>query len=306
MIEETQLQRTLSQGKFVVTCEISPPRGVETNGISKVADMLQGKVSAVNVNDNPNSNVKVSSLVYSKLLLDFGLEPILEQSMRDRNRIALQSDLLGAAMMGIHNVLCMTGDHPSKGDHPGANKVFDLDSSQWIEAVKRIRDQGVLLNGKKIGGHPRFFIGGVANPFMKNLDLHILRLHNKVAAGADFIQTQPVFDTDSFQKWVNRLEEAGLLDQIPIIAGVAALKSLKMAEYLRDRVSGFNIPDSILDRLKSVPEENQQSEGIRICVEQIKSLQQVRGVKGVHIMSIGSEEKIPEILEQAGLPNQAF
>jgi methylenetetrahydrofolate reductase (NADPH) len=304
MIAETRLQQALSQGQFAITCELTPPRGVEVDGISEMADKLKGKVDAVNVSDNPNSNVRMSSLVFSKLLLDFGLEPILEQTMRDRNRLALQSDLLGAAAMGIQDVLCLTGDHPSRGDHPEAHKVFDLDSSQWIEAVKRIRDQGLLLNGKKITGHPKFFIGGVANPFMKNLDLHIIRFQNKVAAGADFIQTQPVFDMEAFQRWMNRVKEVGLNDQVPIVAGVAALKSLQLAEYLRDRVSGFNIPDTIMNRLKSMPEGKQQSEGIRICVEQIKSLQQIKGVKGVHIMSIGHEEKIPEIIEQAGFPSR--
>jgi methylenetetrahydrofolate reductase (NADPH) len=304
MIAETQLQQTLSQGRFAITCEFTPPRGIEVGGLLEIADRLKGKVEAVNVNDNPNSNVRMSSLVFSKLLLERGLEPIFEQSMRDRNRLALQSDLLGVAALGIKNVLCMSGDHPSKGDHPQAKMVFDLDSSQWIEAVKRIRDQGVLLNGKKISGQPKFFIGGVANPFIKNLDLHIIRFQNKVAAGADFIQTQPVFDTEAFQGWMNRVEEVGLIDQVPILAGVAALKSLKLAEYLRDRVSGINIPDHIMTRLKSVPEDQQQSEGIRICVEQIKSLQQIKGVKGVHIMSIGNEEKIPEIIEQAGFPSR--
>ena len=304
MIAETQLQRTLSQGRFAITCEFTPPRGIEVGGILEIADRLKGKVDAVNVNDNPNSNVRMSSLVFSKLLLERGLEPIFEQSMRDRNRLALQSDLLGAAALGIQNVLCLSGDHPSKGDHPQANKVFDLDSSQWIEAVKRIRDQGVLLNGKKITGQPKFFIGAVANPFMKNLDLHMIRFQNKVAAGADFIQTQPVFDIEAFKQWMAKLEEAGLINQVPLIAGVAALKSLKLAEYLKERVAGFKIPDPIMDRLKSMPEDKQQSEGIRICVEQIKSLQQIKGVKGVHIMSIGNEEKIPEIIKQAGFPQK--
>jgi methylenetetrahydrofolate reductase (NADPH) len=302
MIAETRLQQTLSQGQFAVTCEFTPPRGIELNEVFRIADLLKGKVDAVNVNDNPNSNVRMSSLICSRLLLEKGLEPIFEQSMRDRNRLALQSDLLGAAAVGIQNVLCLTGDHPSKGDHPEANKVFDLDSTQWISAVKGIRDQGILLNGKKITGQPKFFIGGVANPFMKTLDLHIIRLQNKITAGADFIQTQPVFDTEAFQRWMTLVEEAGLIDQVSIIAGVAALKSLRLAEYLRDRVAGFKIPDSILDRLRSRPEDQQQAEGLRICVEQIKALQKIRGVKGIHIMSIGNEEKIPEIIEQAGLP----
>ncbi len=305
MIAETRLQQTLSQGRFALTCELTSPWGIELDGLFRMVEKLKDKVDAVNINDNPNSNVRMSSLICSRLLLEKGLEPIFEQSMRDRNRLALQSDLLGAAAVGIQNVLCMTGDHPSKGDHPEAKKVFDLDSTQWIAAIKRIRDQGILLNGKKITGQPKFFIGGVANPFMKNIDLHIIRLQNKVAAGADFIQTQPVFDTETFQGWMTKVEEAGLNDQVPIIAGVAALKSLRLAEYLRDRVSGFTIPDSIIDRLKSLPEDQQQSEGIRICVEQIKALQQIKGVKGVHIMSIGIEEKIPEIIEQAGLPQRS-
>jgi methylenetetrahydrofolate reductase (NADPH) len=302
MIAETRLQKSLSEGRFALTCELTPPRGVEFGGLSDLADRLKGKIDAVNVNDNPNSNVRMSSLVFSRLLLDSGLEPIFEQSMRDRNRLALQSDLLGAAALGIKNVLCMSGDHPSKGDHPQAKMVFDLDSSQWIEAVKRIRDQGILMNGKKISGQPKFFIGAVANPFLKNSDLHLIRFQNKIAAGADFIQTQPVFDLEAFKQWMAKLEDAGLINRVPIIAGVAALKSFKLAQYLKERVSGFKIPDDVMDRLKSIPEGQQESEGLRICVERIKALQQIKGVKGVHIMSIGNEEKIPEIVEQTGLP----
>jgi methylenetetrahydrofolate reductase (NADPH) len=301
MSEKTRLQQTLTQGQFAVTCELTPPRGIEVNGAMKIAERLKDKVDAINVNDNPNSNVRMASLAFSKILLDSGVEPVLEQTTRDRNRIALQSDLLGAAAMGIKNVLCMTGDHPSKGDHPQANKVFDLDSSQWIEAVRQIRDKGVLINGKAIKGRPEFFIGAAANPFMSNQDLHMLRLRNKVEAGVEFIQTQPVFDTEAFQNWIMKAEEAGLIDRVYILAGVAALKSLHMAEYLNDHVAGFGIPDDIMNRLESVAEENQEAEGVKICVEQIKALQGIKGVKGIHIMSVGSEGKIPEIIEQAGL-----
>jgi methylenetetrahydrofolate reductase (NADPH) len=221
--------------------------------------------------------------------------------MRDRNRLALQGDLLGAAALGIQNILCLTGDHPSRGDHPQALKVFDLDSSQWIAIVKRIRDERRLDNGKKISGQPKFFIGAVANPFMKNAELHLIRLQNKIAAGAEFIQTQPVFDAQAFQQWMTRVEEAGTMNGVPIMAGVAALKSVKLAEYLRERVAGFPIPDKILERLKAVPEDQQAAEGLRICVEQIKALQQIKGVQGVHILSIGAEKRIPEIIDQAGL-----
>lgn len=298
MMGEPRLKQILSQNKFAITCELTPPRGIEFNGLSAIAEKLRDKVDAVNVNDNPNANVRMSGLVFSKILLDFGLEPIFEQSTRDRNRLALQSDLLGAAAIGIRTVLCMTGDHPAKGDHPGAKKVFDLDSSQWIQAVSQIRDSGVLLNGRKINGQPKFFIGGVANPFMENIDLHIRRLQNKVVGGVEFIQTQPVFDIDVFEKWMDRVAEAGVLDRISILAGVAALKSLEMAEYLQTHVAGFKIPPHIMDRLRSVPEADQPSEGIKICLEQIKALQQIKGVKGVHIMSIGNEERIPEIIAQ--------
>jgi len=298
MMGEPRLKQILSQNKFAITCELTPPRGIEFNGLSAIAEKLRDKVDAVNVNDNPNANVRMSGLVFSKILLDFGLEPIFEQSTRDRNRLALQSDLLGAAAIGIRTVLCMTGDHPAKGDHPGAKKVFDLDSSQWIQAVSQIRDSGVLLNGRKINGQPKFFIGGVANPFMENIDLHIRRLQNKVVGGVEFIQTQPVFDIDVFEKWMDRVAETGVLDRISILAGVAALKSLEMAEYLQTHVAGFKIPPHIMDRLRSVPEADQPSEGIKICLEQIKALQQIKGVKGVHIMSIGNEERIPEIIAQ--------
>lgn len=301
MKAETILQKNLTRNKFAVSCECTPPRGTDLDTIYKLADRLKGKVDAINVNDNPSSNVKMSSFALSKILLDMGIEPILEMTTRDRNRIALQSDLLGASAMGIKNILCLTGDHPSKGDHPEANKVFDIDSSQWIAAVKRLRDQGCLMSGKSITGNPEFFIGGVANPFVKNIELHILRLRNKIAAGAEFILTQPVLDMDHFKRWLNQAEEQGLTEQVPIMAGVVALESARMARYLHNNVSGFMVPDPILEHLDALPENKQQDEGLRICIEKIEELKQMKGVKGVHIMAIGCEEKLSEIIERAGL-----
>lgn len=301
MRAETNLQKILARGEFAVTCEYDPPRGIDVDLILKHADQLKGKVDAVNVNDNPIASVRMSSWALCKMLLDIGIEPILEMVTRDRNRIALQSDLLGASALGIQNVLCMTGDHPARGDHREAKKVFDLDSIQWIAAVKQIRDQGCLMNGKKLSGNPKCFIGGVANPFVETLELHIIRLQKKIAAGAEFIQTQPVLDMKRFTAWLNQARDQGLPEQCPIIAGVLALKSVQMAEHLRNTVPGFMIPDTIIDRLGAVPEDKQQEEGIRICIERIEELKQTEDVKGVHVMAIGWEEKVPEMVERAGL-----
>jgi methylenetetrahydrofolate reductase (NADPH) len=301
MKAETNLQRTLAQGEFAVTCEFTPPRGIDVGFMRENAVQLKGKVDAVNVGDNSTASVRMSSWALSKILLDMGIEPVLQMVTRDRNRIALQSDLLGASALGIQNVLCLTGDHPSIGDHPQAKKVFDIDSVQWIAAVKQIRDQGRLINGKKISGDPGFFIGAVANPFVESLELHILRLQKKIAAGAQFIQTQPVLDMEHFRKWLDLATEHGLTNQCPVIAGVVALKSARMGEHLRSRVPGLMIPDAVLNRLKAVSEDRQHEEGIDICTEHIEELRKTEGIKGVHIMAIGSEGMLPVIIEGAGL-----
>jgi len=298
---ETNLQRTLAQGEFAITCEFNPPRGIDVDLMRDNAAQLQGKVDAVNVNDNFNARVRMSSWALSKILLDMGIEPILQMVTRDRNRIALQSDLLGASALGIQNVLCFTGDHPARGDHPEAKSVFDIDAIQWIAAVKEIRDRGRLMNGKEISGTPRFFVGAVANPFVQSLELHVIRLEKKIGAGAEFIQTQPVLDMERFKEWLGQAAERGLVEQCPVMAGVIALRSVAMAQDLNGNVPGIMIPDAILDRLGGVPEDQQQDEGIKICVEKIQELRETAGVKGVHIMAPGWEERLPEIIAQAGL-----
>jgi methylenetetrahydrofolate reductase (NADPH) len=301
MKAETNLQRILAQGEFAVTCEFSPPRGIDVGLMRENAVQLKGRVDAVNVGDNSTASVRMSSWALSKILLDMGIEPVLQMVTRDRNRIALQSDLLGASALGIQNVLCLTGDHPSVGDHPQAKKVFDIDSVQWIAAVKQIRDEGRLINGKKISGDPGFFIGAVANPFVESLELHIIRLEKKIAAGAQFIQTQPVLDMVRFKEWLSRATEEGLTDRCAIIAGIVPLKSVAMAEYLRRDVPGIMIPDAIIARMKAVPEDQQLEAGMKICVEKIEELKETKGVTGVHIMAIGCEERLSEIIAQAGL-----
>jgi methylenetetrahydrofolate reductase (NADPH) len=237
----------------------------------------------------------------SRILLDVGMEPVLQMVTRDRNRIALQSDLLGASALGMQNVLCLTGDHPSKGDHPEAKGVFDLDSVQWIAAAKQIRDDGLLMNGKSISGSPEFFIGAVANPFVQSVELHVMRLQKKVAAGAEFIQTQPVLDMERFETWLDEVTQRGITDKCFIIAGVIALRSVATAQHLRSHVPGIMIPDTIMDRLGTQPEDRQLEEGVNICIEHIEALKQTKGVRGVHIMAIGCEENIPEIIEKAKL-----
>ena len=301
MKAETNLQKILARGEFAVTCEYNPPRGIDVDSIRQNAAQLKGKVDAVNVNDNTNATVRMSSWALSRILLDEGIEPVLQMVTRDRNRIALQSDLLGASALGIQNVLCLTGDHPSKGDHPEAKGVFDLDAVQWITAAKQIRDDGLLMNGKSISGKPKLFIGAVANPFVRSVELHIIRLQKKVVAGAEFIQTQPALDMPRFEGWLAEATQRGITDKCFIIAGVIALRSVAMAQHLRSNVPGIMIPDSIMDRLDAQPQDRQLEEGIDICVECIKALKQMKAVRGVHIMAIGCEENIPEIIEKAKL-----
>ena len=301
MKAETNLQKILARGEFAVTCEYNPPRGIDVDSIRQNAAQLKGKVDAVNVNDNTNATVRMSSWALSKILLDEGIDPVFQMVTRDRNRIALQSDLLGASTLGIQNVLCLTGDHPSKGDHPEAKGVFDLDAVQWITAAKQIRDDGLLMNGKSISGKPKLFIGAVANPFVQSVELHIIRLKKKVAAGAEFIQTQPVLDMERFDGWLAEATQRGITDKCFMIAGVIALRSVAMAQHLRSNVPGIMIPDSIMDRLGAQPEDRQLEEGVNICVECIEALKQMKAVRGVHIMAIGCEENIPEIIEKAKL-----
>jgi methylenetetrahydrofolate reductase (NADPH) len=243
----------------------------------------------------------MSSLALSKILLDMGMEPILQMATRDRNRIALQSDLLGASALGIRNVFCLDGDHPAKGDHPEAKRVHDIDAIQWLAAVKQIRDQRSLMNGKEISGDPGFFIGTAANPFVKSLELHVIRLKKKIVMGAEYVQTQPVFDLERFNDWLKLCQEEGLSDQCPIMAGVAVLRSATIAAHLQKDVPGVMIPETIIDELGGVPEEQQLEQGIRICVEKIQALKETKGVSGVHVMAIGCEERLPEIIERAGL-----
>jgi len=297
----SQLKRILDMGELAVTAECGPPKGADPDAILRKADLLSGKVDAVNVTDNQTAIVRMSSLAACSLLLSRGLEPVLQVVVRDRNRIALQSDILGASAIGIKNVLCLSGDHQCFGNQPQAMGVFDLDSIQLVQTVKNMRDQGTVLGGESLTKSPQLFIGAAANPFADPLELRVIRLAKKIRAGADFIQTQCVYNLQRFQDWMSMIRNKGLTEQVSILAGVTPLKSAGMARYMKDKVAGIDIPDEVITRIEGVPKAKQRKEGIQICVETIQRLKEMEGIKGFHVMAIEWEEVVGEIVERAGL-----
>jgi methylenetetrahydrofolate reductase (NADPH) len=301
MTSDSRLEGILERGEFAVTSECGPPRGVAPEVITKKGELLKGYVDAVNVTDNQTSVVRMSSFASCILLKNMGFDPILQMVCRDRNRIALQSDILGAAALGINNILCLTGDHQKFGDHATAKNVFDLDSVQLIQTVKWMRDEGKFLGGEELKGVPKFFIGAAANPFADPFEIRVPRLAKKVNAGVQFIQTQCIYNLERFEKWMGMVRDRGLHEKVHILAGVTPFKSVGMAKYMKNMVPGMDVPDEFIERLQGVPKEDQAEEGIKICVESIQRLRAIEGVHGVHVMAIEWEEKVPEIVQQAGL-----
>lgn len=303
----SQLKRVLEKGEFAVTAECGPPRGADPDAVLKKAKLLKEKVDAVNVTDNQTAIVRMSSLAACSLLKSAGLDPVLQLVVRDRNRIALQSDILGASAMGIRNVLCLSGDHQGFGNQPEAAGVFDLDSIQFVSVVKTMRDQGTILGGEPLSKGPELFIGAAANPFADPLPFRVVRLAKKINAGADFIQTQCIYNMDRFEEWMKMARDKGLTEKVFILGGVTPLKSPGMAKYMRNKVAGMDVPDALIKRIEGVPKEKQKEEGIKICVETIQRLKEMPGVKGVHIMAIEWEETVGDIVERAELlPRPTF
>ena len=301
MTSDSRLERILERGEFAVTSECGPPRGADPGVIRKKGEILKGYVDAVNVTDNQTSVVRMSSFASCILLREMGFDPILQMVCRDRNRIALQSDILGAAALGINNILCLTGDHQKFGDHSTAKNVFDIDSIQLIQTVKWMRDEGKFLGGEELKGVPKFFIGAAANPFADPFEIRVPRLAKKVTAGVQFIQTQCIYNLDKFEKWMEMVRDRGLHERVHILGGVTPFKSAGMARYMKNMVPGMDVPDEFIERLKGVDKEKQAEEGIKICVESIERLRAIEGVHGVHIMAIEWEEKVPEIVKLVGL-----
>lgn len=293
------LREKIESKEFVVCGEIGPPQSCDGDVILKKAQHFIGYVDAVNITDNQTAIVRLSSIASAKLLLDEGVEPIMQMTCRDRNRLAIQSDLLGAAALGIRNVLCLTGDYQTFGDHPDAKGVFDLDSVQLIALVAQM-NSGFLLSGSGIAKAPEFFIGAAANPFAVPFEMRLIRLHKKIAAGARFIQTQPVFDLGVFIRWMERVVEMGLDEKAAILAGVMPVKSVKTLHWMKKRVPGMMIHDDYIDRMNNA--RDPEDEGVRIAVETMRALKDVRGVRGIHLMPAMWESIVPTIIKEAGLP----
>jgi methylenetetrahydrofolate reductase (NADPH) len=297
----SKLQQKLAGGGFAVTAEVGPPRGANAEIVREKARLLNGCVDAVNVTDNQTAIVRMSSIAACAHLIQMGIEPVMQMVTRDRNRIALQSDIMGAYSLGIRNLLCLSGDHQTFGSQPGALNVYDIDSMHLINAVKTMRDEGKDMSGYELNEAPKMFIGAAENPFADPFEFRVVRLAKKVAAGADFIQTQCVFDVKRFKDWISQARERGLTEKVHIMAGVTPLKSSRMAKYMATKVSGITIPDEILKRMEGAPKEKAAAEGIKICLETIQQIREIKGVHGIHIMAIEWEEKVPEIVKAAGL-----
>ena len=309
----SNLEKILTAGHFAATGELGPPQSADPEVIRKKASYLKGYVDSVNITDCQTAVVRMSSMAVAVMLLELGIEPNMQMTCRDRNRIAIQSDLLGAWALGIKNLLCLTGDHQSFGNHPTAKNVFDLDSMQLLRMVKHLRDEKKFLCGDPVKGvEPRFFIGAAANPFADPFDYRPRRLAKKIAAGADFIQTQIVFNVPKFREYVKRCGDMGLLDEVYLLAGVSPIKTLGAARYMAKFVPGMDVPQEYVDRMRGavagIPKEDKarrreawEREGIQICVEVIQQVREMPGVAGVHIMAIEWEEAVAEITRQAGL-----
>ena len=297
----SKLEKILTAGHFAFTGELGPPRGSNIEALRKKAEPLKGMVDSVNITDNQTAVVRMSSWAASLFAIAEGLEPNYQMVCRDRNRLAMQGDILGAYAHGVRNILCLSGDHQQFGDHPQSKGVFDIDSTQLINMVKNMRDEGTFLNGQEIDVPPKMFIGAAANPFAEPFEWRVFRLAKKIQAGADFIQTQCVFNMEKMREWIKRANDMGLTEKTYILPGVTPMKSLGMARYMKAKVPGMDVPDYVIDRLKGVDKKDQADEGIKMACEQIAEFKEMKGIAGVHLMAIEWEHKVPEIAERAGM-----
>lgn len=294
-----RLERVLRGGGFAVTAEISPPDSADPNEVYERAALFDGYVDAINATDGSGAHCHMSSVGMCALLTRRGYAMVMQISARDRNRIAIQGDVLGAAAMGVYNILCLTGDGVDVGDHPEAKPVFDVDCMSMLTMVRGMRDRGQFLSGRTLTSPPPVFLGGAANPFAPPLDYRPLRLAKKIAAGAQFVQTQYCFDLDLFREYMAKVRDLGLDEKVFVLAGVGPLASAKSAEWIRSNVPGVHIPDAVIRRLRGA--ENQREEGVQICIDMIQAIREIEGVHGIHIMAFRQEHRVGEIVERSGV-----
>lgn len=301
----SNLEKILEAGQFAVTAEIGPPQSANPEPLVHHAKMLRGYADAFNLTDNQTAVVRLSSIASAAIIMREEVEPVIQMTCRDRNRIALQSDLLGASALGVKNVLCLTGDHQIFGNEKGAKNVFDFDSISELSVFNTLRTEGKQVGGEVIKDPPKVYLGCAENPFATPYEWRAARLAKKVAAGADFVQTQAIFDMDMFEKWMDEVRARGLDKKVHILAGVIPMKTAGAARYMKNKVPGMIVPDHIIDRMKSA--KDAKEEGIKLCVEQIDRLKTIKGVHGVHIMAVMWEEIVPRIVKEAGLlPRPSF
>lgn len=293
------LEEILRRGFFAVTAEVGPPKGTERSVIEKKCLQLRGYVDAVNITDNQTAIVRLSSFASCLIARECGIEPVMQMVCRDRNRIALQSDFLGACALGIENILCLTGDHQSMGNHPQAKNVFDVDSVQLLNIFHNMCEKKIFENGENVKGEVRAFLGAGENPFADPMEFRVYRLAKKIKAGAQFIQTQAVFDVEIFARFMEEVRKMGLHEQAYILAGVIPVKSLQAMRYMENEVPGLVIPAHLLRRMEK--SKDPKEEGVKICVEIIEELKKIEGVRGVHIMAIAWESIVPEIVTRSNL-----
>ncbi|WP_319522755.1 methylenetetrahydrofolate reductase [uncultured Desulfosarcina sp.] len=297
----SNLEKVLKAGHFAFTGECGPPKGANVEHLKEKFEHLRGKVDAVNVTDNQTAVVRMSSAAASAIMVANGIEPNFQMVCRDRNRLAMMADILGVYSLGVRNMLCLSGDHQKFGNHPQSKNVYDIDSMQLIAMVKKMRDEGKFLNEEEIDVPPKMFIGAAANPFADPYEFRIYRLANKIDAGADFIQTQCIYNMPRFRDFMKKAVDMGLTEKAYILAGVTPMKSARMAQYMAKMVPGMDVPEELIERLKGAGKGNQAEEGIKFAIEQIEEFKEMEGVAGVHLMAIEWEHKVPEIAERANV-----
>ena len=305
MKTDSNLEKVLDAGQFAVTAEIGPPQSSNPEPLIHHAKMMKGSADAFNLTDNQTAVVRLSSIASAAIIMKEGLEPVIQMTCRDRNRIALQSDLLGACAIGVKNVLCLTGDHQTFGNEKAAKSVFDFDSVSELYTFDRLRREGLQSGGEVIEDRPQVYLGCAENPFATPFEFRATRLSKKVNAGADFVQTQAIFDMDMFESWMEEVRSRGLDKKVHILAGLIPMKTAGAARYMKNKVPGMIVPNYIIDRMKNASDPKE--EGLKLCVEQIEAVRNIKGVHGVHIMAVRWEEMVPRIVEMAGLlPRPTF